>query len=96
MVFEFDEAKSEANQAKHGIDFYEAQKLWQDIDALELPARTESGESRKRLLARLDDKIWSAIFTERGGGVRIISVRRARTNEAALYEHTDEDDGGKS
>jgi uncharacterized DUF497 family protein len=31
--FEFDEQKSRANKAKHGVDFVEAQALWVD-DAL--------------------------------------------------------------
>ena len=94
MIFEFDEAKSVANKAKHGLDFSEAQKLWLDADALQLPARSES-ENRRLLIAQAMGKIWSAIFTERSGRIRIISVRRARSNEEALYEQT-EDDGGKS
>ena len=28
FAFEFDEAKSRANDVKHGIDFVEAQALW--------------------------------------------------------------------
>ncbi len=31
MEFEFDPANSEANEAKHGIDFVAAQELWYDI-----------------------------------------------------------------
>jgi len=31
MTFEFDENKSKINKHKHNIDFYEAQKLWDDI-----------------------------------------------------------------
>jgi uncharacterized protein len=30
MEFEFDKRKSNSNKKKHGIDFYEAQKLWGD------------------------------------------------------------------
>ena len=89
MVFEFDHAKSRANQAKHGLDFSEAQKLWSDVDAVELPARSAT-EPRKMLIAKTDGKIWSAIFTERGDQIRIISVRRARTNEEAIYEQTED------
>lgn len=94
MTYEFDEAKSAANKAKHGLDFSEAQKLWQDPDAVELPARSET-EERKMLIAQTGGKIWSAIFTERAERIRIISVRRARSNEEALYEQT-EDDSGES
>ena len=45
MQFEFDERKSCANEAKHGIDFVESQTLWLDEALIEIPART-TGESR--------------------------------------------------
>ena len=89
MEYEFDDAKSAANKAKHGLDFSEAQKLWQDVDAVEIPAKSDVGQ-RKMLIARIDGKIWSAIFTERENKIRIISVRRARTNEEAIYEQTED------
>ena len=89
MEYEFDEAKNAANKAKHGLDFSEAQRLWQDVDAVEIPAKS-AVEQRKMLLARIKGKIWSAIFTERENKVRIISVRRARTNEEAIYEQTED------
>jgi uncharacterized DUF497 family protein len=37
MPFEYDRAKSAANKAKHGIDFEEAQALWQDGRAIQVP-----------------------------------------------------------
>jgi uncharacterized DUF497 family protein len=39
--FEFDQIKSDSNFTKHGIDFVEAQKLWNDPMLLEIPAKTE-------------------------------------------------------
>ena len=39
--FEFDAEKSESNRMKHGIDFVEAQNLWNDPMLLEIPAKTE-------------------------------------------------------
>jgi len=39
MEFEFDNSKSEVNKEKHGIDFIEAQSLWDDPDRVEVPAR---------------------------------------------------------
>ncbi len=39
--FEFDIAKSESNRAKHGLDFVEAQSLWNDPMLLEIPAKTD-------------------------------------------------------
>jgi uncharacterized DUF497 family protein len=41
MEFEFDPRKSQLNQEKHGIDFWEAQQLWVDVNRIEVPARTE-------------------------------------------------------
>ncbi len=85
MKFEFDPEKSEANKAKHGIDFVEAQRLWDDPDRLQVPAHTQ-GEPRLMLIGRVGNKHWSAIFTIRGDSTRIISVRRSRTKEVEQYE----------
>jgi uncharacterized protein len=83
--FEFDPAKSAANLAKHGIDFFEAQRLWADHQALEVPARTED-EPRFLIIGRIAERHWSAVITYRAGVTRIISVRRSRPEEIALYE----------
>ena len=39
MEFDFDPKKSESNRQKHGIDFYEAQGLWNDPDFIEIPVK---------------------------------------------------------
>ncbi len=83
--FEYDLAKSEANLAKHGIDFDAAQELWDDPDLIEIPALV-ADEPRYLIVACLGHKHWSAVITYRGGNVRIISVRRSRRSEVALYE----------
>lgn len=83
--FEYDQSKSDANQIKHGIDFVEAQNLWNDPDLLEIPAKT-IGESRYLIIARLRHKHWSGVITYRESRIRIISVRRSRPEEVALYE----------
>ncbi len=83
--FEYSHAKSAANLDKHGIDFEEAQTLWDDPDILEIPARTED-EPRHLVIGRLGPKVWSAVITYRDDRVRIISVRRARPEEIKVYE----------
>jgi len=35
MKFEFDINKSNQNKEKHGIDFIEAQALWEEVDIYE-------------------------------------------------------------
>ena len=84
-LFEFDLAKSDANLVKYGIDFVEAQALWGDPMLLEIPARTED-EPRFLVIGLIEGKHWSAVITYRGVNIRLISVRRARTEEVALYE----------
>ncbi len=83
--FEFDTAKSESNRAKHGIDFVEAQGLWNDPMLLEIPAKADD-EPRYLVIGLIDGKHWSAVITSRGANVRVISVRRARSEEVALDE----------
>lgn len=85
LRFEFDEAKSEINRAKHGIDFVKAQELWKDQRLLGVPARVED-EPRFLIVGRLASKHWSAVITYRDEAIRIISVRRSRKEEVALYE----------
>jgi uncharacterized DUF497 family protein len=83
--FEFDESKSLANKAKHGIDFIEAQALWLDEDIARVTTHT-SGERRYMFIGVVGDKHWSAICTYRGDSIRLISVRRSSAKEAAAYE----------
>ena len=83
--FEFDETKSQTNLLKHGIHFIDAQALWDDPSLLEIPANTED-EPRYLMIGLIQNKHWSAIVTYRGSNIRLISVRRARTEEVALYE----------
>ncbi len=85
MEFEFDEAKSQANKSKHGIDFVEAQALWLDEMLVEIPARTED-EPRFVVVGMISEKHWTAVITYRDGRVRLISVRRARLEEVEIYE----------
>ena len=85
MGFEFAEEKSRANKAKHGIDFVEAQALWADSLRVEVPARTQD-EPRFLVVGTISGRCWSAAMTYRGEDIRIISVRRSRPEEVAIYE----------
>ncbi len=84
-MFEFNERKSQSNLDKHGIDFVQAQKLWDDPYILEIAAKT-SDEPRYLIIAKIDEKHWSAVVTYRKHNIRVISVRRSRKEEVKLYE----------
>ena len=85
MKFQWDEAKSRTNKAKHGIDFNSAKELWSDPDTVEIHAPYPL-ENRNILIGRIEQKLWTAIYTQRMDAIRIISVRRARKKEVQLYE----------
>ena len=84
-LFEFDERKSQANLEKYGIDFVQAQELWWDPYLIEIPAKTID-EPRYLVIGRIKGKHWSAVITHRSKKIRIISVRRSRSEEVTLYE----------
>jgi hypothetical protein len=84
MEFEFDQAKSQANKAKHGIDFEQAKEIWKDDDRIEITAVSET-ENRHAVTGMIGAIYWTVIITYRADRIRIISVRRARTVEIEIY-----------
>ena len=59
--------------------------LWLDELLVEIPARIED-ETRFLVVGMISDKHWSAVITYRDERVRLISVRRSRVEEVAIYE----------
>lgn len=85
MTLEIDPDKGASNLQKHGIDFGRAQALWDDPDLIEIPAQTED-EPRYLVIGKIDGKHWSGVITYRSDASRVISVRRSRPEEIAIYE----------
>ena len=83
--FEFDSKKSLSNKSKHDIDFEEIQVLREDPNLLEITARSDD-EPRYLIIGKIVDRHYSAVITYRNGNVRIISARRSRETEVAIYE----------
>lgn len=89
-MFEFNPGKSAANKAKHGIDFVEAQAIWDDACRIVGPTYAGGDDERFMVIGQIDGRLWAAAITLRDNVVRIISVRRARANEAKAY-HDEQD-----
>jgi uncharacterized protein len=85
MDFEFDKNKSDLNKQKHGIDFNEAKKLWEDSDYVEIPVKLID-EPRFLVIGKISGKNWTGVITYRGERIRIISIRRSRKEEIDIYE----------
>ncbi len=86
LLFEYDENKSLLNQSKHGINFEDAQLLWEDTDLVEVSAKKAGTELRFLVVGKISNKHWSAIITYRDKNIRVISVRRSRVEEVNFYE----------
>ena len=84
-MFEYDPEKSQRNQSKHGINFEQAQLLWDDPQRLEIQAKS-TPEPRFMVIGQIAGKHWSAIVTYRNENIRLISVRRSRNDEVEFYE----------
>ena len=85
MNFLYNKEKSESNKEKHGIDFIEAQVIWEDPQIMEFNLNFNR-ETRFQVIGRAYEKIWSSVITYRGDVTRLISVRRARQKEVQGYE----------
>ena len=86
MVAEWDANKAASNVVKHGISFASALKVFQDPSLLIVTAAREGdGEERRKAIGRIGDRIFTVVFVERGGVVRMISARRSNTPEERLY-----------
>jgi hypothetical protein len=95
MEFEWDDKKSRENRIKHGVSFEQAVAIW-DSAHLEVEeiARSEDGESRSATIGWIGEKLYLAVWTARGGKIRLISVRRARKNEERVFAEKIQDSGG--
>lgn len=75
MRFDYDPSKSRKNLERHGIDFMDAQQLWDNPHVI-VPAKYVDGEERYAILGEIRRLIYVAIFTERKDTIRIISCHR--------------------
>lgn len=91
MLFEWDEAKSRANLAKHGLDFRAAMLVFDDPAALTMPNDVVDGEQRWLTMGLVRGvQIVVVVHTDRTRGsdvvTRIISARRATPGERRAYD----------
>lgn len=86
MEFECDEAKRRTNFAKHGLDFRDAEKVFQGITLTAEDERQDYGETRFISIRLLDEIAVVVVHTARSERVRIISMRKANQKERRAYE----------
>ena len=89
MRFEWDPNKNRSNLKKHGVDFEEAETVFQDEMAHEIPDEKHSEDEDRWIIIGLSSKTREILVCHcyRNGSdvIRIFSARRATKSEIALY-----------
>lgn len=87
MLFEWDEAKNEANIRKHGVGFERACRIFNGPVLTELDDRFDYEELREISIGIVDAvAVLAVAHTDRQGRIRIISARQATQTERRRYE----------
>ena len=86
MVFEWDEAKNEANIRKHGVSFETAQRIFGGPVPTWVDDRKDYGEIRHVSIGKVDKMAVVVVaHTDRDGPIRVISARPASRKERQSY-----------
>jgi uncharacterized protein len=86
MEFEWNTAKDEANQRKHGIGFREAAEIFRDFVLVVEDTRRDYGERRYIAVGEYGGGVIKLVFTERESSIRIISAWKANRNDRKNYQ----------
>ena len=85
MNFTWDEAKRQANVAKHGLDFADAAKVFAGPMVFFEDDRNDYGEQRMIGIGLLDHLVVLIVHVESDESIHIISMRKADSNETDIY-----------
>ena len=87
-LFEWDDAKAEANLKKHRVDFFEAATVFDDpFVRIEQDSLHSEGELRSTATGfSARSRVLLVVYTERRERIRIISARKATRQERREYE----------
>ena len=86
LVFEWDEAKADANYRKHHVTFQVATRAFDDSHGLDLvDDRMDYGEERWLRIALVEGRMLSVTCTRRAKAVRIVSARASTRRERRMY-----------
>lgn len=91
VKFEWDENKNRINQKKHGISFDEAQTVFYDSDARIIDDPEHSAIEDRFIILGLSKKanilVVCHCYRDSDTIIRIISARKATTNESKQYHY---------
>lgn len=85
MRFEWDPAKRKENLLKHGVDFVDLPPLFDGLTATVLDDRFDYGEDRYITVGVVNGIVLTVAHTETDDLIRIISARKATSDEEEGY-----------
>ena len=87
-MYEWDEAKRETNLRKHGLDFDDADIVYENPNKVTF-AIVGRGEERWLDIALVESNgfVLALVYAVRGYNIRIISFRNASRKERRIYDH---------
>ncbi|NEQ70790.1 MAG: BrnT family toxin [Symploca sp. SIO2D2] len=88
MGFEWDKAKANSNQKKHGVSFEEAKTVFGNPLALIFDDEANSIDEQREIIIghSCNNRVLLVSYTERESAIRIISARLATRREREDYE----------
>ena len=87
MKIEFDPAKRQLTLEHRGLDMAQAGEIFEHTTLTIADDRKDYGEPRYITIGWLTGRMIVLVWTPRGAGRRIISLRKAKDREQALYRH---------
>lgn len=86
MEYEWDPAKNRSNFTKNGLDFEDAELVFDGFCLTFEDRRFDYGETRLITMGLLDGRLVVIAHTARGESTRIISMRLATRHEQKTYQ----------
>ena len=84
MHYEWDERKRLINLKKHGLDFFDADLVFNSSHVI--APSPHSSEERFLAIGTFEGRFVAVVYTMRAGAIRVISFRRARNEERDTYQ----------
>lgn len=88
LQFEWDDRKAKTNLHKHDISFAEAVSVFFDPFSITIDDPDHSADEERFVDIGMSDRgrPLVVVYTERGARIRLISCRKATSDERKLYE----------
>jgi len=85
MEITFDPNKDQANITKHGVSLVDAAKIeWEKLWARP-DDRKDYGEARMIGMAYIGERLYTLVYVDRNGSLRVISLRKSNSRVVHQY-----------